>query len=79
MSRRSALIRLAAAYGRHQLRRRLRVTGRAAGGETTVLEESRRLVRPRSLASPPLIEPDVRFSLIRLSDGVHVAAVAALA
>jgi hypothetical protein len=25
---------------------------------------------------PPLIEPDVRFSLIRLSDGVHVRAVA---
>ncbi len=25
---------------------------------------------------PPLIEPDVRFSLIRLSDGVHVVPVA---
>jgi hypothetical protein len=25
---------------------------------------------------PPLIEPDMRFSLIRLSDGVHVTAVA---
>ena len=41
MSRRSALIRLAAAYGRHQLWRRLRVTGRAAGGETTVLDTYR--------------------------------------
>ncbi len=28
---------------------------------------------------PPLIEPDVRFSLIRLSDGVHVVAVASQA
>jgi hypothetical protein len=34
---------------------------------------SRRLVR-RKPPQPPLIEPDMRFSLIRLSDGVHVVA-----
>jgi hypothetical protein len=27
---------------------------------------------------PPLIEPDLKFSFIRLSDGVHGAAVAAV-
>ena len=40
--------------------------------------QSRRLVRPLQPLQPPLIEPCVRFSLTRLSDDVHVAAVAAL-